>query len=304
MLYSSRPSRNFKSSSGKSICSEVRLVLRKVYIFFPFPLFLNSVLSNQQLPLLLILISIYLFLNIDYNKYIKKSILIGLILGISNILRSEAIIIIFSIMLYQILQIKKIPIKKLIISTIIILISYTSIFKGTSYIFKIENISQNGLNNSNPYWKFVLGFNYETNGAYSNNDAILYANNKEEAKKEVINRIKKIDKIPKLFLKKTKKIWFESDMSWSIGHISNTKFYKTINIINQIFIITFITLSILSIKNLFKNQAYTLSFIILTVYFGVYLLIEVMARYAYNLQAFLAILSCYGLDTIIKKKKK
>ena len=276
-----------------------------LYSFFPFPLFLNSLLSNQQLPLLLILISVYLFLNINYDRFIKRSLIIGIILGISNVLRSESIIIIFSMFLFSLFLVKKIHFKKIIICLIIILVSYLSVFKGTSYLFKISGISSNGLNNMNPYWKFVLGFNYETNGVYSNDDAGTYAYNPILAKQETFNRIKKIDKIPLLFLKKTKILWINSDLSWSIGHISESTLYTIFNIINQIFIIIFIVLTLFSLKSFFKfNNVYILCFIILFVYGGVYLLIEVMPRYAYNLQVFEVILSSFGLDNIIRYLKR
>ena len=276
------------------------LIVTLIYTFFPFPLFMNSVLSNQQMPLLLFLVAIYLFINMNYDKYILRSIIIGLVLGISNVLRSETIVILFSLFLFSFFLIKKVPIKKLIVSFLLIFICSTLVFKGTAYAFKASGISTNGLDNKNSYWKFVSGFNYETGGVYSNDDAEKYANNKELAKEEAINRIKEFKKIPKLFLRKTKTMWFTSDLSWPIGHLSDTTFYKVSNIINQIIIIAFIALSVFSINNLFKlNRDYLLTFIICLVYFGVYLLIEVMPRYAYNTQVFLAILSSFGLDNII-----
>lgn len=271
------------------------------YSLFPFPLFLNSVLSNQQLPLLLILISIYLFLKSDYDY--NKSILIGIILGISNILRSESIVIIFSIFLFSLFQIKKFPIKKIVISFSIIFICYFSVFKSTSYIFKVSGISPNGLSNMNPYWKFVLGFNYDTKGMYSSADASIYSNDPFKAKEETIKRIKDYNKIPFHFLKKSKILWFNSDLSWSIGYVHDSTFYKVFNYINQLYIILFIILSIISLKYLFSfNNVYLLCFIILFVYGGVYLLIEVMPRYAYNLQVFEAIIGSIGLDFIIRKR--
>ena len=270
------------------------------YLFFPFPLFMNSVFSNQQLPLLLILISVYLLLNINYNKYIYRCILIGFLLAISNVLRSEAIVILFSFFLFSFFFIKSIGFKKVIISFCIIFVTYFSVFKGISYAFKLSGISPNGLSNMNPAWKFVLGFNYDTNGMYSASDASIYSGDAISSRNEAVNRIKNYKKIPMLFLKKSKVLWINSDLSWPIGHISNTSFYKISNVINQCFIFLFLILSFISIKKIFCfNRVYTLCFIILSVYFFVYLLIEVMPRYAYNLQAFLAILSSFGLDIIL-----
>jgi len=287
-----------KVSSNKS--SKVISIL---YILFPFPLYMNSVLSNQQLPLLLILIALYLFVSIDYSKFIRKSLIIGCLLGLSNILRSEVIVIIGSLFIFSLFLIKIYGFKKIVISFMLIIITYLFVFKGCSYILKVSNISPNGLSNLNPNWKFVIGFNYETSGMYSESDASIYAYNSDLSKKEVLNRIKDYKKIPLLFLKKTKILWLNSDLYWPIGHMDNTLFYKISNIINQFYIYLFIVLSIISFKKLFKNKIQLLIFIILFLYFGTYLLIEVMPRYAYNLQVFEAILCSVGLDVIFSLKK-
>ncbi len=49
----------------------------------------------------------------------------------------------------------------------------------SSFAFKASGLSKNGLENTNPLWKFVLGFNYETRGAYSEEDC-QYINDKEK----------------------------------------------------------------------------------------------------------------------------
>lgn len=278
-------------------------IISILYSLFPFPLYMNSVLSNQQLPLLLILIALYLFINIDYNRFIKRSLIIGILLGFSNILRSEVIVIIGSLFIFSLFLIKSYGLKKIVLSFMLIFVMYLSIFKGCSYILKVSNISPSGLDNLNPNWKFVIGFNYNTSGMYSESDASIYAYDSNLSKEEVINRVKDYKKIPLLFLRKTKILWLNSDLYWPIGHLDNTFFYKISDIINQIYIYLFVILSILSFKNLFKNKIQLLIFTILFLYFGTYLLIEVMPRYAYNLQVFEAILCSVGLDFIFSLKK-
>ena len=265
---------------------------------------MNSVLSNQQLPLLLILIALYLFINIDYNKFIGKSLFIGLLLGLSNILRSEVIVIIGSLFVFSLFLIKNHGFKKICFSFIIIFSMYLVCFKGCSFILKQSGISPNGLSNMNPNWKFVLGFNYKTSGMYSEEDASLYAYDADLSRQEVINRIKHYKEIPLLFVKKTKILWLNSDLYWPIGHLSNSPFYKISNVVNQSYIYLFVLLSILSLKKLFSNKVQLLIFIILFMYFGTYLLIEVMPRYAYNLHAFEAVLCSVGLDVLITRFKK
>ena len=278
------------------------------YSVFLFPLLLNTVLTNQFLPLLLILIAIYLFISIDKGKYLLKAIIIGLLLGISNILRSEGIVIITALLLYSFyLIIKKVNIKKTIITFILIVCSYMAIFNITSYALIKTDISPNGLKNMNPTWKFVLGFNYETNGMYSSSDAEVYATDQEKAKEVVKERISEWEKIPVLFLKKIKILWFNSDLSWSLGYLENKTLVSVLTVINQIFIIILDLLVLLSVPLLFKknrSNIQVLITLILFVYFGVYLLIEVMPRYAYPLQAFLLILASISLNYIYEKVKK
>ena len=288
----------------RKICSEQSARVASIlYSVFLFPLLLNTVLSNQQLPMLLILIAIYKLFDIDYSDFIKSSIIIGILLGISNILRSETIVIMCAIMLYSLyLMFIKYDYKRVIGSFLIIFLTYSLVFNGTSGLLKISGVSPSGLDNNNSMWKFVQGFNYETSGMYSSDDASLYSGDKVAAKEEFINRVSQIEKIPLLFLKKIKILWFNSDLTWSINSLYGTLIFKVLDIINQLFIICF---NILTFCSLFKfimkkiSKEQVLVTLILGVYFGVYLLIEVMPRYAYSLQIFEAILIGISIDYIV-----
>ena len=292
---------------SKRICSERSAKISSIlYSIFLFPLLLNTVLTNQFLPVLLILIALYILLNINFKKKIViSSAVVGILLGLSNIFRSETIVIVFSILLYFVfLFITKVDWKKLIISFLIIFMGYYVVFNGTSLLLKATNVSPSGLDILNSSWKFVLGFNYETSGMYSNEDAAIYAGDSDAAKKEAINRIMQFEKIPLHFLKKTKILWFNSDLSWSIS--MDEVYYKVLNIINQIWIILFNILAVCSAFRFIKlkfEKEHVLMCLILLVYFGVYLLIEVMPRYAYSLQVFEAIIIGISLDYIFTKIK-
>lgn len=292
---------------SRRICSERSAKISSIlYSIFLFPLLLNSVLTNQFLPALIILIALYILLNINFKKkFVISSVIVGILLGLSNIFRSETIVIVFSILLYFVfLFITKVDWKKLIISFLIIFMGYYVVFNGTSLLLKATNVSPSGLDILNSSWKFVLGFNYETSGMYSNEDAAIYAGDSDAAKKEAINRIMQFEKIPLHFLKKTKILWFNSDLSWSIS--MDEVYYKVLNIINQLWIILFNILAVCSAFRFIKlkfEKEHVLMCLILLVYFGVYLLIEVMPRYAYSLQVFEAIIIGISLDYIFTKIK-
>lgn len=282
-----------------------------IYSIFLFPLLLNTVLTNQLLPMLLILVAINLWIT-----YIPKKIFIafptGLLLAFSNILRSETIVIITGILVYSLFSmLEKKDIKKLILSLLILLATYSGVMKLTSYTLQKSNISPSGLENKNTAWKFLTGLNIETNGMYSAKDAEVYAYDEQKTKKELTKRIKEDYKnYPLLFLKKIKIVGLNSDLSWSVGHL-NQQTTKILTYLNQLFIYFFFIMALLSLIPLLKKKykkAQVLITLITIIYFGVYLLIEVMPRYAYSIQIFEAILTSitlgYFLEIIFNKGRE
>lgn len=293
---------------GKELSTtKAAIIISIIYSIFLFPLLLNTVLTNQLLPMLLILIAIYLWMKKKKENKLMP-VIIGILLGISNMLRSETIVIIIAFVLYTIfLMIKKENRKALIINLCLIIISYFTLTTATSFALKATDISPSGLENKNSSWKFLEGLNVETRGQYSEDDAIKYSYDKKKATKELKKRIQEEwQQYPLLFAKKTKILWLNSDLSWSLGHIENQEDLKLYEGINQIFIYFFVIMSLLSTITLFKKtykKEQILILLILFIYFGVYLFIEVMPRYAYSIQIFEALLATITLGYILEKKK-
>lgn len=293
---------------GKELSNtKAAIIISIIYSIFLFPLLLNTVLTNQLLPMLLILIAIYLWMKKKKENKLMP-VIIGILLGISNMLRSETIVIIIAFVSYTIfLMIKKENRKALIINLCLIIISYFTLTTATSFVLKATDISPSGLENKNSSWKFLEGLNVETRGQYSEDDAVKYSYDKKKTTKELKKRIQEEwQQYPLLFAKKTKILWLNSDLSWSLGHIENQEDLKLYEGINQIFIYFFVIMSLLSAITLFKKtykKEQILILLILFVYFGVYLFIEVMPRYAYSLQIFEALLASITLGYILDNKK-
>lgn len=293
---------------GKELSTtKAAIIISIIYSIFLFPLLLNTVLTNQLLPMLLILIAIYLWMKKKKENKLMP-VIIGILLGISNMLRSETIVIIIAFVLYTIfLMIKKENRKALIINLCLIIISYFTLTTATSFVLKATDISPSGLENKNSSWKFLEGLNVETRGQYSEDDAVKYSYDKKKTTKELKKRIQEEwQQYPLLFAKKTKILWLNSDLSWPLGHIENQEDLKLYEGINQIFIYFFVIMSLLSAITLFKKtykKEQILILLILFVYFGVYLFIEVMPRYAYSLQIFEALLASITLGYILDNKK-
>lgn len=299
-------------------------IISLVYCFFPFPMFLNTVLTNQHLPSLLILISIYLIVGKRFSNinHIIKYIIIGLLLGMSNVLRPESIVFILCLIIYFILSTNKNNIKSTMIKTLVLLITYFGIFNCCSYALKVNGYSDIGLKNKNFLWKFVVGLNHEANGRYNNADALKYSSvGNDEEKIELIKErlIDDAGDLPRLFLVKSAILWSNSDLSWSLyyldgkdvnifGYVMDGTILKNkLTTLNQYFITLSLLLMIIGGATNYRDKIdnnKSLLIMIILVYFSVYLLTEVMPRYAYTPQLFIFILASIGLDKVISRINK
>ena len=306
---------------SKNFCSEKCAKISSIlYGFFIFPITYNSVLTNQHFSALLIYLGLYLLICKDFKF---KNIISGILISIGNIIRPEGIITIFSLIIYFLIIMKKENVKKIVITIVAILGSYYLTFTICSNILIKTGVGPNGLKNNAPQWKFVLGFNFDTNGSYSAKDAWTL-NDANGGYSLVINRIKNnYRKIPQLFYNKATTFWTEHSFAWSFHHIEdkNIKILdKKVNSISVIgglskinyayYFLIFVS-AVLGFVYIFKrkNIIDKKIFIILNqivVTFGVYLLIEVQPRYSYFIQISIFILASFGLDylSIIRKNKK
>ena len=157
------------------------------------------------------------------------------------------------------------------------------------------------MKNTNSYWKFLLGFNYDYHGKNNSADD-QYGDSLEKEKEVLFERITDIKRIPGLFYHKLQIQWLYSDLEFSFNanHASKISskvmgiamnYIKVINLL--VIVLAFIgILTLTRRKNIEKSQLTNplqphigLFFMInLLIYFGVYLLIEVNARYYYNPQ--------------------
>jgi len=276
------------------------------YLFYLYPLYLNTVLTNQHLPLLLSLIVIYLIVKKKISY--KVSLLIGVLLAIANVFRTESIIFIMAISVYYILTMSKDNYKTIIKNVLLIIVTYFVLFNSISLILNLTPVKTKLTNNSG-YWKFYCGLNYKSNGIYNNSDAITYFNENKDGKELLLNRINKDKtKFPLLFLKKEVILWTQTNYDLRIDNNINNNIFDFILHFNQGYlnlIILLFTLGLLFIKN--EKKEVLLLKILIFIYYGVYMFIEISPRYAYILHVLIFILlglGIEGISDIIKKRWK
>lgn len=297
----------------KKISSEKSArIVSLLYAISLYPLYLNGVLGNQQLAMMLMLIAIYVFLFKKRN--IVNLLLVGFLMGVSNLERPEGIVYILTIIIYIIFTNKKF--KEILKNVMLILIMYLIVTNGASLAMIKFNINDIGFKNSNPQWKFLIGFNYKYDGKNNIEDEIYLTDTKKE-NEEIIRRITNFKKLPNLFYQKIKIQWLYDDLDNTFNVKNNKQFSKSIidiilnyaKIINLVIII-FIFIGLFKNKKI--NNVYYFFLINIFIYFGIYLFIEVAARYYFNPQVSIIILSSLGIERLIstleknnfKKKKK
>ena len=295
-------------------------IVSLLYMIYPFYLFLNSVLLNSHLATLLSYIGIFFIIK-EEAKY-KDYLFSGLLIAFGNLIRPEGIIIVLTVIIYKLITLKRDNIKKIVISLLIFLSSYFILCNGASLLVKTTNINPSGLENKDPLWKFLLGFNYESCGYYVEEDA-----NFQVSKEVEINEIKRrvFENIPrtgKLMVCKVDRFWLSSGLEDEMGSFNDKEFKvlgfsvrfakvkdlavimnKGINII----ILSLFLLGIIVNRKKIKEEILFLLIMILII-FGVYLFIEIQPRYLYFIHISVFALATLGInyiqDLLLKIKKK
>ena len=298
---------------------KVARVLSVIYMVFPFPLLFNTILSNMHIASFMFLLAIYILISQktkDMNR-ILKFILIGGCLAVGNIIRPEAIVFNFAILIYLFLTAKKGQFKNAIVSFLIMFITYSVFTYSASFVAMKSGVSPSGFENKAPLWKFAVGFNLETKGSYNDKLAKEFFEVDEQRQKEITyeNVFGSLYQVPALFLHKAQNFWLGSDLHWVTDYMEDknlnlsgikiplnifTTIWDSLNklIIYLIFILTFI--SIVVKRHKIDNRQLLILLVLLT-YFGVYILIECTPKYAYTAHIFLFLMSSYALEYILPK---
>lgn len=277
-----------------------------LYLFYLYPIYLNSILTNQHLPALIILIVIYLLITKKYDY--KLFIICGVLLSIANVFRTESIVIILGIVGYNICLSNKDNFKKMFSYSLILICVYIVVnFIINSSVYLTLNTN---LTNKAPTWKFYCGLSDRYNGIYNSYDEGVYFTS-NDTNKLLLDRIKNnYTKLPILFLKKEVILWTQTNYDIRINNNINNNIFNFILNFNQgILNFTYLlfVISLFPWKKDYKLDKILLLKIILALYYGVYMFIEISPRYAYILD--ILIFLCIGLaleelNNLYKKRFK
>lgn len=299
--------------SRRFVKEESARVAAILFMVYPYNIYLGTTLANHHIATILSYLGIVFLLSRKKKPY--YFIIAGILIGLSNVLRPEGIIIIFSYLLFMIFNLKKNNFKKEVLGFLILLVSYGGINLICSNLIILSGVNKDGLKNTNPLWKFVLGFNGDSCGYYDSNDEV-YINDKEK-ELEVIKERLNPSNVGRVVLCKTNRMWLSNkidvkdssyDKAYYIGNIK-IKFNDLADVVSLTNHYIFLFVMVMMILGVFRNRKDIINneslFFLITVvvaYF-VFLLIEIQPRYLYLIHPSIFILSAYGIEEILKKIK-
>lgn len=307
---------------GRMIFNEFAAKFASItYCFFVPSIVMSSVLTNQHLATFLFYLAFYYLLK-NLTPSWKVSICTAVLVSLGNLIRPLGAVILLSILLYVVIYLivlKKQSIKKGIGFVVIFFTTYFAVFYFVSLLAVSTGISHAPLVNHDPMWKFVLGFNHDTEGAFSEEDfkkVTQYPLGEERTRieKEMVQeRLSDLGKLSGLFLSKLRLMWSEVDaLYWSLNTASVSHLFSMIHTYSYItyfviMLILFISVDLLIISRQDMDQKYLFFIILILGYMGVHLLIEVQQRYRYFIMPSMILIEGYGaymLATVMSSWKK
>lgn len=281
-----------------------------LYMIFPFYIFMDIIMANHHLATLLMYFGI-LFL-IKKDKSFKDYIFGGILLALGNIIRPESIIIILSFLVYEFFLLNKKKIINTIVRVCALLVVYFSIGFGASFLVIKTGVNPSGLQNKDPLWKFILGFNHDSCGYYDDSDSQYQVNRETEIAIIKERALSDLPSTGKLMLCKIDRFWLSSGLNFETGSYYNKEFnilgfnikFSVIEDIvmnfNKHIQITGLVLFFIGIfvnRKKLPNEALFLLIMTMVTFF-VFLFIEIQPRYAYFIHVSIFILASMGVKFI------
>jgi 4-amino-4-deoxy-L-arabinose transferase-like glycosyltransferase len=283
------------------------------YTFYIPAIVMTSVLTNQYIAIFFFYWAFYLLLKNGINHK-WNWIFIGILLALGDIMRPLGTFILFAVSCYMFLAfLKKGRIHKG--RVVKKLIGIFAVFYFVHYLvsasFIAWGITEYPLSNRNPLWKFVLGFNHETGGQYSVDDAEYVARyplgtERNGVEKELIKeRLEDKSEVAALLWKKFNNMWGIRDESifWSMGHQKESAqdihkvLYASERMMFLLLLFGGIAYLFLSFRaEIDKKKAFFL--ILIIGYVFVHLLVEVQTKYRFFINPALAIIASLGFVTL------
>lgn len=288
-----------------------------LYAVYPAPYFLAAVLTNQHIATFFLYLAVYLLVR-DEELSLRTATLAGIFIAVGNIMRPIGVVLILAVVCWRVFRVLLrggANWKKQFWNVLTLVVLYYSVFSMASSAIAWSGINPEGLTNNQPMWKFVLGFNQESGGAWNQADYETYLMLPTEQadaamRQAAAERLKAGPAaLAKLAVRKSAVMWGDHEyMYWGFGHLDGQAKLGplTIDQYTQILArgdkgvyLTAFALALAGVLRLLRRgsgggSALLLSFL-LCGYYAVHLIVEVQARYRYFLLPTVFLLAGYAM---------
>lgn len=296
-------------SSGAKIFNEPSgRIASLISILYVPNILMCSVLTNQHLSTFLFMLGCFLLIQDWNSKY--RWIYVGLLFGLGNIIRPIGSVFLIGLVLFilfiQLRSYSKPQIWRALTKVAGVIVIFYLVQSLVSYSFIAGGVTQYPLSNREPYWKFMVGFNASSNGAWSMEDAKYvqqYKLGEERNRAELAVVRDRLDNLPAITALMTRKLvllWGSADAStlWSLQELNKPDLSVLLNKIERVMYLLMSFFAALSLFALYRmkqpHMAYLYVLLIL-LYAGVHLIIEIQTRYRLDLMPAFILLQSYGV---------
>jgi hypothetical protein len=272
----------------------------------------GSVLTNQHLATLFFYFTCYLLVS-KYFKHKYIWIFASVTLTLGDIIRPLGYFFLLAVAIYFVIREISTANKTDKFNTVKKILGIVALFYMfhciISYSFIASGVTKYHLVNRDPLWKFVLGFNHETSGNYSQADVdylmAIEDISQRQNEERIIIKERTENKVKLLYLlcKKFSIMWGGVDASgyWSLNALNKINLENTLMKYERLIYITTVLFGIIGLiflimKN--NNSYHYLLFLLLIIgYIIIHLFIEIQTRYRYDIIPSFAIIQSYGVYT-------
>ncbi|PYI52600.1 glycosyltransferase family 39 protein [Paenibacillus flagellatus] len=289
-------------------CGKMAALLYALYV----PnILMCSVLTNQHVSTFLYFLGLMLLIGRSFSGK-AGWLFVGLCFGVGNLMRPLGSFFLLGFVAYVVLirlvpSIRERKWPALAAKTIGVLAVYWLVQQGASFALVQSGVTPYPLSSQEPYWKFMIGLNPQTNGGWSYEDTLYVlqfplGEERNRAELELLKeRLRDKRQVAELFVSKTKTMWGADDSAplWSMPDQDRPALQKKLIRAERIEYLTMalfglIAMAVLAIRGRGSPEA-SLYMLLLLGYAALHVVIEVQTRYRFDIMPCVFVLQSFGL---------
>ncbi|MFC3800644.1 ArnT family glycosyltransferase [Cohnella sp. GCM10012308] len=298
--------------TGARLFNETCGRLASCFFAFYLPnILMCSVLTNQHLSVFLFFLGCSLLLK--RRGSLLSWLWAGIAIGLGQLIRPIGVVYLSGIVLFALLEVwKKLREGRrrkawrqagMLLAMIGI---YATIQWAANASLQNAGITHQALSDGDKYWKFMVGLNSETNGGWNKEDAQYangYAYGEERHQAELLRikeRLENKTEVLSLMGRKLVLMWGSGDSSayWSLEGTGRVQLERSLSLAERPQYVVFCGFALFALLALWRAGMYRgplLYILLLLIYAGAHLAIEIQTRYRLDLMPAVMLLVSYGV---------